>query len=374
MKITGIEMFRISVPFAKPYKLSKLYGTLTHANAVIFKVHTDVGIVGLGEADPMNPFTDETPSSVMAIVRDVIAPNLTGQDPTRISRIESILDQAVYGNLTARGAISMALYDITGKANNVPAHTLLGGLNNETLPLLGPIGSGTPDEDTVAIEELLEQGFGTVMIKMGTLPVADEVKRLANVQKRFGEQISVIVDANQGWDVGEALVFTEETREFRPALIEQPVKRRNIDGLKRIRERTISPLCADESLVSIHDATTLIQNQAVDAFSIKVSKNGGITKAFKIAHLADAFGIRCLMNSMLEFGITQAASLQTGCTLTNLLDMGHAYMSVLRMSDDITDFAGNISRAVVTVPSAPGLGVALNEDKLKKYTLEELRV
>ncbi len=374
MKITGIEMFRISVPFAKPYKLSKLYGTLTHAHAVIFKVHTDAGIVGLGEADPMNPFTDETPSSVMAITRDAIAPHLIGQDPTRISRLESILDQAVYGNLTARGAISMALYDITGKANNVPAHTLLGGLNNDSLPLLGPVGSGTPDEDAVAIEELLEQGFRTVMLKMGTLPVADEIKRLIRVQKRFGEQISVIVDANQGWDVAETLVFMEETREFRPALVEQPVKRRNIDGLKRIRERAVSPLCADESLVSIHDATTLIQNQAVDAFSIKISKNGGMTKAFKIAHIADAFGIRCLMNSMLEFGITQAASLQLGCTLTNLLDMGHAYMSVLRMSDDITDFAQNISRAIVTVPSAPGLGVALNEDKLKQYTVEELRI
>ena len=127
-------------------------------------------------------------------------------------------------------------------------------------------------------------------------------------------------------------------------------------------------------MASVHDASALIRAQAVDAFSIKVSKNGGLSKARKVAEAADAFGLKILMNSMLEFGITQAASLQLGCVLPNLLDMGHAYMSVLRMSDDITDFAKNISRSVVTVPSEPGLGVALDEDKLKKYTKDYLKV
>ncbi len=90
--------------------------------------------------------------------------------------------------------------------------------------------------------------------------------------------------------------------------------------------------------------------------------------------MADGFGVQCLMNSMLEFGITQAASLQLGCTLSNLMDLGHAYGSVLRMSDDITDFAQNISDGVVTVPWRAGLGVTLNEEKLKKYTTDYLNL
>ena len=77
---------------------------------------------------------------------------------------------------------------------------------------------------------------------------------------------------------------------------------------------------------------------------------------------------------MLEFGITQAASLQVGCTLNNLLDCGHAYMSVLRMSDDITDFRKNISDAVVTVPREPGLGVSVADDKLDAYTVDYLKI
>ena len=374
MKITGVELFHISIPFAKPYKLSKLYGTRYDAEAVILKVHTDVGIVGLGEADPLNPFSEETPATVMVVTRDHLAPQLMGQNPTHIAAIESKLDVMVHGNLLARGAVNMALFDIVGKANDIPAHMLLGGLHQSKLPLLSGVGSGTPKEDAASIQQLIEDGYRTVMIKMGALPIADEINRMTSAKAQFGDQMKIVVDANQGWTVAETLEFIDGIRGSRPDLLEQPIEREDTDGLKIIRNRAPCPLSADESMGSIREAATLIREQAVDAFSIKVSKNGGLTKAKKIADMAHAFGLRILMNSMLEFGITQAASLQLGCTLPNLLDMGHAYMSVLRMSDDITDFAKNISRSVVTVPSEPGLGVALNADKLKKYTKDYLKV
>ncbi len=372
MKITSIELCHISIPFVKPYALSKVYGTLRNAQAVIFQVHTDEGIVGLGEADPMNPFTEETPASVMAVTRDIIAPCLIGQDPTRISAIESKLDDVIHSNLTARGAVNMALYDIVGKLNSIPAHTLLGGAIHSELSILGAIGSGTPKEDAAAIETLIDQGHQTVMIKMGALPIAHEIRRITSAQKRFGDRILIIVDANQAWEVADTLEFLDGIRDDRPVLIEQPIKRWDIDGLKRIRDRAPCPLSADESLTTVKDAATLIREQAVDVFSIKVSKNGGLYKSKQIAAMADGFGLKCLMNSMLEFGITQAASLQLGCTLNNLLDCGHAFGSVLRMSDDITDFDQNIAQGIVTVPTRPGLGVNLKKDRLNKYTIDRL--
>ena len=374
MKITGLELFHISIPFAKPYKLSKVYGTRFDAEAVILKVHTDEGIVGLGEADPLNPFSDETPATVMVVTRDMIAPHLMGKNPLRISALESHLDLLVHGNLLARGAVNMALCDIAGKAHDLPAHMLLGGMYQDKIPLLGPIGSGTPDEDAGAIQQLIEEEYKTIMIKMGALPIDDEIQRMIAAHEKFSDRIKIVVDANQGWTVAETMHFIDGIGHRRPALLEQPIDRHDIDGLKRIHRRAPCLLSADEGVASVHDASALIRAQAVDAFSIKVSKNGGLSKARKVAEAADVFGLKILMNSMLEFGITQAASLQLGCVLPNLLDMGHAYMSVLRMSDDITDFAKNISRSVVTVPSEPGLGVALDEDKLKKYTKDYLKV
>lgn len=374
MKITALELFHISIPFAKPYKLSKVYGTRYNADAVILKVHTDEGIVGFGEADPLNPFTDETPATVMVVIRDLIAPHLIDRDPTRISAIESDLDMRVHGNLLARGAVNMALFDIVGKANNLPAHMLLGGLYQDKVPLLGPIGSGTPEEDAEFIQELIESGYKSVMIKMGALPIADEINRMISAKKMFGDQLNIIVDANQGWTVAETMLFIDGIGRCRPDLLEQPIDRHDISGLQRIHHRAPCLLSADEGVASTQEAAALIRAQAVDAFSIKVSKNGGLSKAKKIAATADTFGLKILMNSMLEFGITQAASLQLGCVLPNLLDMGHAYMSVLRMSDDITDFGQNISQAIVTVPSSAGLGVRVNEEKLKKYTKDYLKL
>ena len=374
MKITGLELFHISIPFAKPYHLSKVYGTRYDAESVILKVHTDEGIVGLGEADPLNPFSDETPATVMAVIRDMIAPHLIGQNPIRISALESHLDMLVHGNLLARGAVNMALFDISGKSYNLPAYMLLGGLYQDKLPLMSPIGSGTPDEDANSIQKLIEDGYKTVMIKMGALPIVDEIQRMIAAEKKFGDRIKIIVDANQGWTLAETLEFIEGISGSRPVLLEQPIARDDIEGLKRIRSCAPCPLSADEGVASIREAATLIREQAVDAFSIKVSKNGGLSKSKRIAEMTHAFGLKVLMNSMFDFGITQAASLQLGCVLPNLLDMGHAYMSVLRMSDDITDFAKNISRSVVSVPSEPGLGVALNEDKLKKYTKDYLKI
>jgi len=374
MKITALELFHISIPFAKPYKLSRLYGTRYDAEAVILKVHTDEGIVGLGEADPLNPFSEETPATVMVVTRDHLAPQLIGRNPTHITAIESNLDVMVHGNLLARGAVNMALFDIVGKANDIPAHMLLGGLHQSKLQLLSPIGSGTPEEDTASIQQQIEDGYKTVMIKMGALPIADEIQRMIAAREKFVGRIKIIVDANQGWTVAETLEFFDGIGSCRPDLLEQPIDRHDISGLQRIHHRAPCLLSADEGVASTQEAAALIRAQAVDALSIKVSKNGGLSKARKIAATADAFGLKILMNSMLEFGITQAASLQLGCVLPNLLDMGHAYMSVLRMSDDITDFEQNIFRATVTVPSSAGLGVRLDEEKLKKYTKDYLKI
>ena len=374
MKITEIELFDISIPFIKPYKLSKVYGTLTHADAVIIKVHTDAGIVGVGEADPKHPFTEDTPDTVISTICDNIAPNILGKDPTRIAQIESQLDQIIDANLMARGAVNMALYDILGKAHNLPVNVFLGGIIHEKLPLLGPIGSGTPEEDRAAIEKLMHQGYRTVMIKMGALPIPREIERMISAHKKFGDQVKFIVDANQGWQRDEAMSFIDGIRGCEPVMLEQPLARDDIDGLKMVCDSVSCLLSVDESVVSLRDANQLIRSQASDVLSIKVSKNGGITKSKMVASAAEVSDIKCLMNSMLEFGITQAASLQLGCTLGNLVDCGHAYMSVLRMSDDITDFEKYISDAVVSVPNAPGLGINLDERKLEKYSHRYLKI
>jgi len=374
IRITHLELNWITVPFAKPYALSKRYGTLSSAQAVIVKVHTNQGLVGLGEADPMNPFTEETPATVCAVMRDHIAPVILGRDPTQIGALEMAMDEKIQGNLQARGAINMALHDLAGKAAGLPVHALLGGKIVDGLPILGPIGSGSPDEDSVSIEQWLDMGYGTIMIKMGALPIADDIRRMVAADKAFGDRMNLIVDANQGWSTFDSLQFVHGIQGHWPRLIEQPVMRHDLEGMRRISEAALCPVSADEGVMSLQDARAHLEHRAASVFSIKVSKNGGITKARAIAQMAQAFGVKILMNSMLEFGITQAASLHLGCTLPNLLDVGHAYMSVVRMKEDVTDFASNLQGGTVIVPERPGLGVEINDEVLRKYTAERLEI
>ncbi|SMC22535.1 muconate cycloisomerase [Desulfacinum hydrothermale DSM 13146] len=374
MEIRALELHHVRIPFAVPYKLSKRYGTLTHAEAVVVKLETDDGLAGYGEADPMMPFTEETPASVCVVIRDVFGPLLLGRDPSDAASLERELDARAHGNLMARGALNMALYDLKGKALGVPVHDLLGGAVRRKIPLMGALGSGSPGEDAERIESFFAAGYRTVMLKMGTQPIDVEVKRMEAFYRQFEGRMQVIADANQGWSLQEGLRFVERTRGCPPDLLEQPVDRDDLAGLKRIRESSLSPVSADESLVSEADCRKLLARRVVDTFSIKVSKNGGLGKSLRLAQAARVFGVGCLMNSMLEFGITQAASLQLGCTLANLVEMGHAYMSVLRMADDFTDFADHVKNAVAQVPTRPGLGVEVDDAKLRHYALESLRL
>jgi L-alanine-DL-glutamate epimerase-like enolase superfamily enzyme len=368
MRIEKIELNHIAIPLAEPYRLSKRYGTITHAHAVIVRLLSDDGLIGLGEADPLPPFTAETPATVLALVRDQLADLLIGKDPRQVAGLNLEIDQRVSGNTMARGAIDMALMDLAGKSHGLPAHVLLGGRLHNQLPLLAAIGGESPEADARAIETWLDRDIRNIMIKMGAAAIEDDIVRMRQAKQTFAGRARLIVDANQGWTLSEALTFVQETADHPPELIEQPVDAGSIEELARIRRQSCKPVSADESLVDRNDARQLIRSRAVDVFSLKVSKNGGLNRTRQIAHLAEIFGIDCLMNSMLEFGITQAASLQVGCTLPNLFDFGHAYGSVLRMSDDITDYDRLLDGGCVNVPDTPGLGIALDTSKLDHYT------
>ena len=369
-KITGVDIWQVRIPLARPYHLSKVYGTLTENNCALVRLTLANGVVGWGEADPGGVnFDGETIDSVMKHL-DSHVPLMIGQC------VQAWVEQAKGRQHHGAGAaaIDVACYDALGRAKHTPVYRLLGRQCHKQVDVLWPTSSGTADDDLSIIGDYHAQGFNTYMLKMGDRPVSEDIIRVNEVIKRLPDGVAVMVDANQGWEREEALKFARKTASLPLILIEQPVRASDHEGLKMIREVAGCPISVDESVVNPDDATAVLDADAADVFSVKISKNGGLANSLAIASAVRDSDKRVLMNSMIELGITQAASLHLGCTLDNLMECGHAYMSTLRMADDVTDFSSWIRQGVAYIPDAPGLGINVSMQKLQQYQVDHIHV
>ena len=366
--VVKLDAYHLAIPLVQPYHLSKVYGTMTHSNAVIVRVRTESGVEGWGEADPGGLlFTGDTCELVMQSIRDGGAKRVLGHCVEEwVENSEGLNNHGSIG-----AALDVAMYDALAKTRRQPLWTLLGEKCRDTIDLLWPTSSGTAVEDLNVIKPRINNGFHTFMLKMGSRSVEDDLVRMREVVQTLPSNVRVMVDANQGWSLEEALTFFDGIGDLPLVLIEQPVKADDHESLIRLRKVSPVPVSVDESLQTVEDARLIAKKKAASVFSIKVSKNGGLRTGLEIGHIAQENGISVLMNSMLELGITQCASLHLGCVLHNILDCGHAYMSTLRMSDDITDFSDFIHQGKARLPSGPGLGIRVDGKKIRKYLKEE---
>lgn len=372
--LIAAEVFEIEAALVAPYKLS--HGTVATTRVVMLKLTDADGFEGWGEANPSETFTGESPGDAVRVLVETLLPAVLASANPEPGRIDVALDTLLPRHLCAKGAVSMALLDLLGRRLRVPVSTLLGGSLRSSLSVLWPLSNGTAEDDIRVIDEQAAKGFSTFMLKMGSAPVRirDEVKRVATLEARYGTSVKLIADANQGWSRDEAREFLSGVSGSRLVFVEQPVEKGDLQGMASLAKSSALPISADESVVGLAEAAQLALVDAASIFSIKSSKNGGPLRAQRIAAVAEAFNIRCYMNSMLEFGITQAASLQHAVTIRNLFDAGHAFMSTLRLVEDPTDFSLFVRDGVVHLPRGNGLGVEVNEAHVRRLAVASFRL
>lgn len=374
MKITKIQIDRLAVPLKHPYHLSKEYGTYSMATPVIVSIFTDEDIVGYGECDPWPLFTGDSAEVSSLVLEKHLAPMLIGADPCNINEIHRIVNATIRNQHLTKSAIDMAVYDIFGKSIGCPVHQLLGGKRRDNMKVMWSIGGSTPEESAKEILAVKEQGYNGCMIKIGTDYKMDAARTIA-VREAVGPDFPLIVDANQGWDVDTAIRYAKLIKNCDILFFEQPLQSWDVDGMAKVRRAISMPLSADESVSTMQDAMHLIKAEAVDIFSIKVTKHGGIHTAKAICEFAAAYDIQVFFNSMIEEGITQAASLAVGATCSNIVNnIGHAYFSPRRLDGDICSFHKQIKRGIVEVSDAPGLGIEIDHDMIAKYLVESFVV
>lgn len=350
------------------YKLS--FGTIKSVTAILLKLTDADGVFGWGEANPLQPFTKESAPEAAEVLHNQLLPIVLNESNPEPDLIDQILDAVQPGDhLLAKGAVTMALLDIKGKKLDVPVATLLGGAIRQSLPVLWPLSNGTAEEDMSVIDVKLKEGYTSFMLKMGTASAAEEIKRVATLEAHYGNAIKLIADANAGWTREQSEEFLEGVKDSSLSFIEQPVAKGDYDSMEKLTKSTKLLISVDESLTGMAEAKSLVRRGAANIFSIKSSKNGGPLRAKALSDLAKDHGILCYFNSMLEGGITQAASLHHAVTVTNLVDVGHAYMSTLRLEGDVTNFASFVDSGMVHLSEKAGWGINIDEDHLRRSAM-----
>lgn len=367
--VIGIDIWQLRVPLAKSYHLSHLIGTMTHSEGFVVRLTLANGVTGWGEGNPQLPFDGFSQETGYQALIDQ-SRLMIGQSLTDLPDQEP--------DATRKGAPSAALniasFDALGKSRGVPVWNLLGTQVRDSIEVLWPTSNGTAADDLEIIGTRLPQGFKTYMLKMGSQPIDDEVVRTHELLGSLPDGVRVMIDANQGWTREEAQQYLERTAGLPIILLEQPLQQEDLKGLGQLRGKGLVPISVDESVSTLQQAQAVLDQDAADIFSIKVSKNGGLTNGKRLAALVNRAGKKVLMNSMIELGLCQAASLQLAATLENLVPCGHAYMSTLRMSDDVTNFSELVHDGQARVPNLPGLGVEVSLDKLKQYAYDHIQI
>ena len=370
MLITKIKLYELRVPLKHPYILSKEYGVQAETTPIVAEIHTDSGLIGYGECDPWPLFTGDSQETVTVALTRHICPILLGKDPTNLNEVHRLMDATIRGNNIAKSAIDMAAFDLFGKSVGLPVHQLLGGKRRDTIRCFWSVGGATPEETAQEVLQIKKLGYHGCMIKIGTADYRNDIARTLAAREAAGADFPLVADANQGWDVETAINYGRACEKAELLYFEQPVQSWDVRGMARVRRAVNIPISADEGVATLQDAVNLIAAEAADVVSIKVTKHGGILPTKQICDYAAASGIKLFFNSMIEEGITQAASLCVAATVPNLMTtIGHSFFSPLRLERDICDFHTRVIDGVTHITDTPGLGIQIDQEALEFYTV-----
>jgi o-succinylbenzoate synthase len=306
MKITDIQTGRIRVPLKKPFKTA--LRSIDAIENVIVRVVADTGQVGYGEAAYTPVITGDTIGSILWAVEEVVAKTIIGMEIENIEAIMERLDKCMVKNGSAKAAVDIAVYDLYGQLYQAPLAKLWGGYRDQLTTDI-TISVNDPEQMAGDSREAVKLGYDTLKIKLGKDPSLD-LQRMKAIRAAVGPQVKLRADANQGWQPKEAvrILSRMEGEGIGLELVEQPVAAHDLEGLKYVTDRVLTPVMADESVFSPWDAMRILQMRAADIINIKLMKTGGIHNALKICGMAEACGMECMIGCMMETAISVSAA------------------------------------------------------------------
>jgi muconate cycloisomerase len=365
--IASIRSTIVDVPTVRRHELSSL--SVTTQSYVIVELRLANGAEGIGEAATLGGprWSEESVESIKATIDAYLAPALIGAPADRFEAARIRMGAVAKRNNAAKAAIESALFDAVGKTLGVPAVQLLGGAVRESMPVLWTLASGDPAQEIEEAEQKLAARLhDTFKVKIGAQSADADLARLRRIAGALVGRASLIVDANQAWDETTALRCLPVLAELGVRLVEQPLPAWNLAGMARLRARSTVPLMADECVFTAHDMLDVARAAAADIVSLKLVKHGGLIATRSVAAVAEATGIGLYGGCLLESSIGAAAHLQVFAGLRELA-WGCEHFGPQILVDDLVDEPLRFADFRIHLPAGPGLGVTLDQDKLRRY-------
>jgi len=359
--IEQIALYKLSIPLIEPFITS--LGRDDNAENVLVKITTKQGITGFGECSPYMPITGESQDTCF-IVGQYFAKVLKGKNALAIEECVDAMDKIIYGNTSIKSAFDMALYDIASQQAGVPLYKFLGGKNDKTIVTDYTVSIGEPEKMASDAVKIKQQGYPFIKIKLGKNGDT-EVRRIKKIREAVGYEIPLRIDANQGWNVEEAVKTLQALGKYDIQHCEEPIPRWEFMQLPKVRKASPIAIMSDESCSDEHDAERLIYIGACDYFNIKLAKSGGLFKALKMVKLAEANHIHLQVGAMLESRLAMTAFAHF--SLCSPLIEHYDFDTALMFSEDpVTGGIIYEKNGVIQVPEAVGLGATIDENRLEK--------
>ncbi len=379
MKITDVELVNVVIPLAKgklPHPLGRNYGA-----HMLIRIKSDNGLEGIGEG-----YCGNASSAVAAIIQDMLAPELIGQEATNISNLYERMYRAgfYFGRVgvtsCAISALEIALWDLVGKFYEAPVYALLGGPVRESVPpypsLQGLPGNEeqntvpayasmqtyeTPDEVAAAALEAVKEGYRSV--KLHQVDIAS----VRATRESVGDDIEIAVDPTGYFNPLEAERFAAELAEFRVGWLEEPIwPPDDYAALARLRRRSPVPIAGGENECTIGGFNRILDAGAVDILQPEVATLGGIMESFKIYTIAQSRNVPVAPHNF-RYGPVLAASAHLSLMFPNVIALETPYFHletyVLKEGPQIVD-------GQVRLPETPGLGIVVDEDVVEEYRVD----
>jgi L-alanine-DL-glutamate epimerase-like enolase superfamily enzyme len=373
-KIARVEAFPINYPVVGHFKFFEgPQGRPAGRPAVVVKISDEAGNVGWGQSVPAQRWSYETLESVYTTIMHYLGPELVGRDAFDLDGIHQAMGRAIApsfstGQPICKAGIDLALHDLNGKRLGCTLAQRWGRQGHNKITLSWTLNPRTLDEIEGLVEQGRKRGYENFNVK-----IAPDVKfdlELCRLLKRLAPDGFLWADANGGYDVATALAVAPKLADIGVAVFEQPVPANRLSGYRRLKQQAALPIIMDEGVVSAADLEEFIRLDLLDGVAMKHARCGGLTEARRQIELLRDAGLMFLGSGLTDPDISLAAAL----ALYGAYDLrcpaalnGPQFLSASILMQPIEVAAGQ-----AIVPAGPGLGVEVDEDKLRKLLLKNV--